>query len=51
MKTEPNVPRQSQQEYAAGYWHGLNGGEEPKPDKGKSYWYGWKEGKADREAA
>lgn len=43
------VGRQAQAEYAAGYKHGLAGESEPKPDKGKSYWLGWNNGKADRQ--
>lgn len=40
---------QSQQEWNAGYRHGLNGGERPARDKGAAYYGGWLAGKADRE--
>jgi len=43
------VGAKGQAEYAAGYRHGLAGGEEPRREKGQSFWLGWSNGKADRE--
>lgn len=40
---------QSQQEYRAGYLHGLAGGERPSREKGSAYYGGYLCGKAERE--
>lgn len=39
------VAQQAQKEYVAGYRYGIEGGSEPKPDKGKAFWLGWWNGK------
>jgi hypothetical protein len=43
------VGHQAQAEYKAGYRYGLTGGEEPKHEKGKSFWLGWTNGQAERQ--
>lgn len=40
--------RQGQQEYRAGYLHGLNGGDRPARNKGNAYYGGWLVGSAER---
>lgn len=40
---------QAQQEWSAGYQHGLNGGDRPSREKGSAYYGGWLVGMAERE--
>jgi hypothetical protein len=43
------LAHQSQSEYNAGYASGFRGEPEPLKSKGRAHWFGWLNGKMDRE--